>query len=69
MRIALAGDHAGFSLKEEIKALLEGQGHETEDFGADSEEAVERFRREARSDRGGHVPRLRLRTSPHADRH
>ncbi len=31
MRIALASDHAGFSLKEEIKALL--RDHELTDFG------------------------------------
>ena len=28
MKIAMASDHAGFPLKEEIKALLESQGHE-----------------------------------------
>ena len=32
MRIALASDHAGYPLKEEIKAVLEG--HELTDFGA-----------------------------------
>jgi ribose 5-phosphate isomerase B len=41
MRIALAGDHAGFSLKEEVKALLEGQGVETRDFGTNDEEACD----------------------------
>jgi ribose 5-phosphate isomerase B len=41
MRIALASDHAGFALKEEIKAVLEDQGHQTEDFGAPSEDAVD----------------------------
>ena len=34
MRIALAGDHAGYPLKEEIKAAL--AGHELTDFGPDS---------------------------------
>lgn len=34
MRIALASDHAGFALKEEIKAALVCQGHEIADFGA-----------------------------------
>lgn len=33
MKIALAGDHAGFELKEEIKKQLEAMGHETIDFG------------------------------------
>lgn len=33
MKIALAGDHAGFELKEEIKKQLESMGHETIDFG------------------------------------
>ena len=41
MRIALASDHAGFALKEEIKTVLEGQGHDVEDFGAPSEDAVD----------------------------
>ncbi len=38
MRIALASDHAGYSLKREIAALLEAYGHETIDFGPDDEE-------------------------------
>jgi ribose 5-phosphate isomerase B len=33
MRIALAGDHAGYPLKQEIKAAL--AGHELTDFGPD----------------------------------
>ena len=33
MRIAMANDHAGFSLKQEIKHLLEADGHEVVDFG------------------------------------
>ena len=41
MRVALASDHAGFALKEEIKSLLAGQGHETVDFGADDESPVD----------------------------
>ena len=36
IRIALASDHAGFPLKEEIKAVLEKEGHEVSDFGAHS---------------------------------
>ena len=34
-------DHAGFSLKREIARVLKGQGHEIEDFGAYSEDAVD----------------------------
>ncbi|AUI66126.1 MULTISPECIES: RpiB/LacA/LacB family sugar-phosphate isomerase [Glaesserella] len=37
MKIAVAGDHAGFAMKQEIKALLEKQGHEVIDFGPFSE--------------------------------
>jgi ribose 5-phosphate isomerase RpiB len=33
MRFALASDHAGFSLKEEVRAVLESQGVDTRDFG------------------------------------
>ena len=41
MRIAMASDHAGFALKEELKVLLEADGHEVIDFGARSEDAVD----------------------------
>lgn len=41
MKIAMASDHAGFSLKREIMNILKGEGHEIEDFGAHSEEAVD----------------------------
>jgi len=41
MKIAMASDHAGFPLKEEIKALLESQGHEILDFGAFSTDACD----------------------------
>jgi ribose 5-phosphate isomerase B len=40
-RIALASDHAGYRLKETIKAHLIAKGHEVEDFGTDSEEPVD----------------------------
>ena len=40
-RIALGTDHAGYRLKEVIKAYLEKEGHQIEDFGADSEDAVD----------------------------
>ncbi len=33
MKIAMANDHAGTSLKNEIKAYLEAEGHEVKDFG------------------------------------
>ena len=33
MKIALGCDHAGFTYKERIKAMLLGMGHEVKDFG------------------------------------
>jgi ribose 5-phosphate isomerase B len=41
MRIALGCDHAGFALKEELRGFLEEAGHEVEDHGTWSEEAVD----------------------------
>lgn len=41
MKIAVACDHAGYSLKEEVKKFLEGKGHEMLDFGTHSEEACD----------------------------
>ena len=41
MRIALGTDHAGFALKERLKALLTELGHEPVDFGTFSEEACD----------------------------
>jgi ribose 5-phosphate isomerase B len=41
MRIALASDHAGFSLKEEIESVLRDQGVETQDFGTHDEVACD----------------------------
>ncbi len=38
MRIAIASDHAGFQLKENLRHYLEGKGIEVTDFGARSEE-------------------------------
>tara|TARA_R110001583_G_scaffold19176_1_gene75388 strand:+ start:25927 stop:26388 length:462 start_codon:yes stop_codon:yes gene_type:complete len=38
MKIALACDHAGFQLKEELKVLLQIQGHHILDFGCTSNE-------------------------------
>ena len=37
MRIALASDHAGFALKEELKGLLAAGGHDVVDFGPGDE--------------------------------
>jgi ribose 5-phosphate isomerase B len=34
MKIYLATDHAGFELKESMRAYLEAKGHEVTDFGA-----------------------------------
>lgn len=41
MRIALASDHAGFDYKQRIAALLRDLGHDVEDFGTNSAEAVD----------------------------
>jgi ribose 5-phosphate isomerase B len=61
MKIALAGDHAGFELKERIKTFLEGLGHEVLDLGTSSTapvdypdfaEAVGMAVRDGRAERG-----------------
>jgi ribose 5-phosphate isomerase B len=36
MRVGIATDHGGFSLKEELLAQLRAAGHEVVDFGAHS---------------------------------
>ena len=41
MIIALGSDHAGFEYKEAIKSMLVELGHQVEDFGTDSAEAVD----------------------------
>ena len=41
MRIAMANDHAGTALKNEIKKYLEEQGHEVVDFGTYDEEGCD----------------------------
>jgi ribose 5-phosphate isomerase B len=41
MKIALGTDHAGFHLKEKVKALLGTLGHEVKDFGTFNEEPVD----------------------------
>lgn len=35
--VAMASDHAGFKLKEELKRILESKGYNIRDFGTDSE--------------------------------
>jgi ribose 5-phosphate isomerase B len=41
MRIALAADHAGYLLKNEVKAKLSAQGHDVLDLGTDSPAPVD----------------------------
>ena len=41
MRIALAADHAGYLLKNELKTKLSAQGHTVTDFGTDSPAPVD----------------------------
>jgi ribose 5-phosphate isomerase B len=61
MKIAIGADHAGFALKEKLRAELVGRGHEVVDFGTASEEScdypdyaqqVGREVSQGRSDRG-----------------
>ena len=41
MKIAIGSDHAGFKLKEILRAYLKKKGHRVLDFGTDSEESVD----------------------------
>ena len=41
MKIAMANDHAGTLMKNEIKAYLESQGHTVVDFGTYDEESCD----------------------------
>ena len=41
MRIALAADHAGYLLKDELVSWLRGQGHEVTDLGTNGPESVD----------------------------
>ena len=41
MRIALASDHAGFPLKQELADWLREQGHDVADLGAHSSDSVD----------------------------
>src|ERR1051325_998578 len=49
MKIAVGSDHAGFHLKQHVKGMLVGQGHEIVDVGPDPPESVDyaRFAEEA----------------------
>jgi ribose 5-phosphate isomerase B len=41
MKIAIAADHAGFSLKESLREKLAAAGHEVIDFGTDSSDSTD----------------------------
>ena len=41
MRIALAADHAGYALKDELAAWLREQGHDVADLGTNSADSVD----------------------------
>jgi ribose 5-phosphate isomerase B len=41
MRIALAADHAGFALKDELAGWLREQGHDVRDLGTNSSDSVD----------------------------
>lgn len=41
MKVALGADHAGFPLKDEVRAAIESLGHDVIDAGTDSEEPVD----------------------------
>ena len=41
MRVALGADHAGFELKQTLRAFVEQLGHEASDLGTDSVDSVD----------------------------
>ena len=41
MKISLACDHGGLSLKQAVREHLEALGHQVEDFGTDSQESCD----------------------------
>lgn len=41
MKIAIGADHAGFRLKDDIKAYIEQLGHEVQDFGCSCGDSVD----------------------------
>jgi ribose 5-phosphate isomerase B len=63
MKIAVAADHAGFALKQELCALLRKQGHEVLDCGPESDARVDYpdfAARAARAVSGGRAERAVL---------
>jgi ribose 5-phosphate isomerase B len=40
-KIAIGSDHAGFEMKEKVKALLNSSGHQVTDFGTSSTESAD----------------------------
>lgn len=56
--IALAADHAGYPLKEEIKKHLSDRGFDVKDFGTDSDKSVDYavLQNSGRGGRFGRVP-------------
>jgi ribose 5-phosphate isomerase B len=41
IKIAIGSDHAGFNLKEKVRAYLQSQGYEVNDFGPESPNSVD----------------------------
>ncbi len=41
MKISIGADHAGFSLKEQLRQRLTAEGHEVVDYGTNSPESVD----------------------------
>lgn len=41
MKIAIASDHGGVDLKEDLRTFLQEQGHEVRDFGCNSRESCD----------------------------
>jgi ribose 5-phosphate isomerase B len=41
MRISIGADHAGFSLKEQLRQRLTAEGHEVVDYGTNSSDSVD----------------------------
>jgi ribose 5-phosphate isomerase B len=60
MKLGIGADHAGFSMKEDLKSFLESRGHELVDVGTFNEESVDypdMARRVAELVRDGEVER------------
>lgn len=41
MKIAIGSDHAGFALKQQLRARLEAKGHEVVDFGTENPDSTD----------------------------